>query len=96
MAYDDFGDWIEDEPEKVKPALWVPKKVQPVAKSQASIIPKSQASISGKHHQLTQAERLQGASQGGLARRQKLSSERRTEIARIAAKALWEKRRWNT
>jgi hypothetical protein len=35
-----------------------------------------------KHHDLTVAERQRGARNGGLARKAKLSQERRSEIAR--------------
>ena len=81
MGYaDKWGEWHEGEPdtEPVKPALWVkaftPKKVQ-------SSIPLK--------HQLTREEMRLGGQKGGISRRNKLSPERRREIAQKAAQTRW-------
>lgn len=85
MGYvDEWGDWQEDPPEQVKAALWVPKKVQPIAKPQSSIPVKHPVK-----HQLTLEERRLGGQKGAKTRKARLSPEKRREIAQKAARKRW-------
>jgi ribosomal protein L34E len=74
---DEWGNWVETDLESVKPALWVKK-------------PSGQVST---RYKLSEADQrkgaLKGASLGGIARKAKLSPERRKEIARKAIAARW-------
>lgn len=90
MIYDEStGEMVEVE-EDVKPALWKAGKHNPVS------IAGKHTGQAGKHSNAStwsaSEARAYGRS-GGLARRKNTTPERRQEIARKAAQAMWAKKR---
>ena len=94
---DDYGEWVEVEAAPAKPALWVKKSETPVAKEKVAketpVVAKEVAKEKSKsfNPQWNSEKAKEYGRLGGLARKAKLSPERRKEISLAGVKMRWPK-----